>query len=395
MKKISILGSTGSIGTQTLEVVRNSDGEFEVAGLCCGKNIELLFEQVKEFRPRVIGISDEEKANEFIDRLKTELPDLDAEVYVGESAPTAVATIDDVRIVVGAMVGVSGLRPVIDAINCGKDIALANKETLVAGGDIVMPLAKEKGIKLLPVDSEHSAIWQCLWGQPEGSLDRILITASGGPFRGYTKDMLKDVTLEKALAHPTWKMGGKVTIDSSTMMNKGLEIIEASHLFSIGVDNIDVVVHPQSIIHSMIRLKDGSVLAQMGKPNMMMPIEVALYYPRRGPGFMEKFDPFAQGANTLNFEKCDTKVFGLLGLAYYAGRKKGLLPSVMNGANEVAVNAFLNGKIGYLDIERIVSGVMNEYEKTNSASKAGSLEDILNADKEARILASRLMETED
>ncbi|MBO7451945.1 MAG: 1-deoxy-D-xylulose-5-phosphate reductoisomerase [Clostridiales bacterium] len=390
MKTISILGSTGSIGTQTLEVIRNCGG-YKVAGLCCGRNVDLLFEQAKEFRPEVIGISDEDSAAKFIDRISYEIPDYDPEIFIGETAPSAIATIESVDVVLGAMVGVSGLKPVIDAIECGKDIALANKETLVAGGDIVMPLSRKKNIRILPVDSEHSAIWQCLWGQPEGSLDRILITASGGPFRGYTREMLGNVTLENALAHPTWKMGGKVTIDSSTMMNKGLEIIEASHLFDISVDNIDVVVHPQSVIHSMIRLKDGSVLAQMGKPNMMMPIEVALFYPDRGPGFMEKFDPFAQGMNELQFMKCDTNVFGLLELTYHAGRTKGLLPAVMNGANEVAVNAFLNNKIKYLDIEKIVSTVMNEYEKNNTSLKAGSLEDVLNADKEARRLAYEIM----
>ena len=292
-----------------MEVVRHSNGELKVLGLCCGKNVDLFFEQIKEFSPSVVGISDEDAAKVLVDRIDSELPDLDIEIYTGDAAPSAVATMDGVDIVVASMVGISGLRPVLDAIECGKDIALANKETLVAGGDVVMPLVRKKGVKLLPVDSEHSAIWQCLWGQPEGSLDRILITASGGPFRGYTRDMLRDVTLEKALNHPTWKMGGKVTIDSSTMMNKGLEILEASHLFGTDVDHIDVVVHPQSVIHSMIRLKDGSVLAQMGKPNMMMPIEVALYYPRRGPGFMEKFDPFAKGLCDLHFEKCDTSVF--------------------------------------------------------------------------------------
>lgn len=391
MKNISILGSTGSIGTQTLEVVRHSNGELKVLGLCCGKNVDLFFEQIKEFSPSVVGISDEDAAKVLVDRIDSELPDLDIEIYTGDAAPSAVATMDGVDIVVASMVGISGLRPVLDAIECGKDIALANKETLVAGGDVVMPLVRKKGVRLLPVDSEHSAIWQCLWGQPEGSLDRILITASGGPFRGYTRDMLKDVTLEKALNHPTWKMGGKVTIDSSTMMNKGLEILEASHLFGTDVDHIDVVVHPQSVIHSMIRLKDGSVLAQMGKPNMMMPIEVALYYPRRGPGFMEKFDPFAKGLCDLHFEKCDTSVFGLLELAYHAGRVKGVLPAVMNGANEVAVSAFLNGKIGYLDIEKTVSSVMNEYEKTNSDLRVNSLDDILEADKEARRLASKYM----
>lgn len=391
MKNISILGSTGSIGTQTLEVVRNSNGKFKVVGLSCGSNIDLLFEQIKEFRPLAVAVDDESKAASLSDRLSLELPELDVEVYTGANCNSAISTMGEADIVVGSMVGVAGLRPVYDAISCKKDIALANKETLVAGGDLVMPLAKEMGIRLLPVDSEHSAIWQCLWGQPEGSLDRILLTASGGPFRGFSRDMLSDITVEKALNHPTWKMGGKVTIDSSTMMNKGLEVIEASHLFGVDVDRIDVVVHPQSVIHSMIRTIDGSVLAQMGKPNMMMPIMVALNYPERGDGFMEKFDPFAAGLNNLTFEKCDTSVFGLLELAYHAGRVKGLLPTVMNGANEIAVDAFLNKKVGYLDIERIVSSVMNRFEKENGSTKLNSLDELFEADKWSRTAAKELL----
>lgn len=391
MKNISILGSTGSIGTQTLEVVRNSNEKFNVVGLSCGSNIDLLFEQIKEFKPLAVAVDDDSKASVLSERISSECPDLDVEIYTGENCNSAISTMSEADIIVGSMVGVAGLKPVYDAICCNKDIALANKETLVAGGDLVMPLVKEKGVNLLPVDSEHSAIWQCLWGQPEGSLDRILLTASGGPFRGYSKDMLENITVERALNHPTWKMGGKVTIDSSTMMNKGLEVIEASHLFNVDVDRIDVVVHPQSVIHSMIRTCDGSVLAQMGKPNMMMPIMVALNYPERGAGFMEEFDPFATGLNNLTFEKCDINVFGLLELAYHAGRTKGLLPTVMNGANEIAVDAFLNKKVSYLDIERIVSSVMNRFEKENSSVKLSSLDELFMADDWSRKAAKELL----
>jgi 1-deoxy-D-xylulose-5-phosphate reductoisomerase len=266
----------------------------------------------------------------------------------------------------------------------GKDIALANKETLVSGGDVIMPLVKEKGVALLPVDSEHCAIWQCLRGEKASNLDRILITASGGPFRGKSRDELVGMTAENALKHPTWKMGGKITIDSSTMMNKGLEIIEAHHLFGVSVDRIDVVVHPQSVIHSMVRFCDGSVMAQMGKPSMILPIMVALYYPDRGPRIIEEFDPFAKGLCNLTFEKCDTDVFGLVDLAYEAGRQGGLLPAVMNAANEVAVNAFLNGKIGFLDIEKTVKAVYDDY-SGKTLPESITIEDVLSYDREARI----------
>jgi len=271
----------------------------------------------------------------------------------------------------------------------GKDIALANKETLVAGGDIVMPLVKEKGVELLPVDSEHCAIWQCLWGEKKDNLDRILITASGGPFRGYSREDLESVTVERALKHPTWTMGGKITIDSSTMMNKGLEVIEASHLFGVDVDRIDVVVHPQSVIHSMIRLKDGSVLAQMGKPSMILPIMVALYYPDRGDRLLEEFDPFDPKCCNLTFEKCDTSVFGLLDLAYEAGRARGILPAVMNAANEAAVSAFLQGRIGFLDIEKTVRAVYARYEDKNNRDY--SVDDILCISREAMTVAKEYL----
>ena len=295
----------------------------------------------------------------------------------------------DADTVLGAIVGVAGLKPTYEAILKGKDSALANKETLVAGGDIIMPLVKKMGVELLPVDSEHCAIWQCLWGEKKENLDRILITASGGPFRGYSRDQLKDVTCENALNHPTWKMGGKITIDSSTMMNKGLEVIEASHLFGVEVDRVDVVVHPQSVIHSMIRLRDGSVLAQMGKPSMILPIMVALYYPDRGPRLLEEFDPFDPKCCNLTFEKCDTSVFGLLDLAYEAGRIKGFMPCVLNAANEAAVGAFLNGKIGFLDIEDTVRKVYEEFLPRNRSDN--DLDDILGISREAFVRAGELI----
>ncbi len=387
MKKICILGSTGSIGKQTLEVVRQNPDDFEVLGLTCSTNISLLFEQVKEFRPRVVAVEDETKAYSFKGMLR-DANIKSVEVITGVGCNSVVSTLDDVSMVVAAIVGVAGLEPVIDAIKKGKDIALANKETLVAGGDVVMPLVRTNGCKLLPVDSEHSAIWQCLWGENKQNLDRILLTASGGPFRRYTREQLGEVTAEKALNHPTWNMGGKITIDSATMMNKGLEVIEASHLFGLDVDRIDVVVHPQSVIHSMIRLNDGSVLAQMGKPSMILPIMVALFYPERHDGFLPKFDPFCDACN-LTFEKCDMEVFRLLQLAYEVGRVKGDMPAVMNAANEIAVRAFLEGRISFLDIEKVVYGTV--YKFSSNSNLTVSLDGILEADRNARRIAEEII----
>ena len=389
MRVLSVLGSTGSIGTQTLEVVRNNPSDFKAVALTCATNIDLLYEQIVEFKPLAVSVFDVEKASELKARLNKVHPEIKTEVYYGEEGDIVCATLPEADTVLGAIVGVAGLKPVYKAIEAGKDIALANKETLVAGGDLVMPLVKEKGVELLPVDSEHCAIWQCLWGEKKENLDRILITASGGPFRGYSRERLKNVTCEKALNHPTWKMGGKITIDSSTMMNKGLEVIEASHLFGIDVDRVDVVVHPQSVIHSMIRLRDGSVLAQMGKPSMILPIMVALYYPERGPRLLEEFDPFDSKCCNLTFEPCDSRVFGLLDLAYDAGRKKGLLPSVMNAANEAAVKAFLEGKMAFLDIENTVRKVYEEYEPRNT--KEFGIDDVLGASAEAFARAKELL----
>ena len=388
MRKLSILGSTGSIGKQTLEVARKAPSDFTVEALTCGSDIDTLFDQVKEFRPKVCSVVDEQKAIELEGRLKSE--GIDTEVLKGNEGNITVATLDSIDTVVGAIVGFAGLEPVYHGILSGKDIALANKETLVAGGDIIMPLIREKGVMMLPIDSEHSAIWQCLKGEKRADLDRILITASGGPFRGMTREQLEGVTLQDALHHPTWNMGGKITIDSATMMNKGLEIIEAHHLYGISCNKIDVVVHPQSIIHSMIRLKDGSVLAQMGKPSMVLPIEVALYYPERGPSIVTEFDPFADGMSNLTFEPCDTEVFRLVKLAYKTGDKGGLYPTVMNAANEAAVMSYLAGKIRFLDIERTV---FETVEKMDPFIRNASLtiETIEQTDRDARIFAGEII----
>ena len=390
MRKLSVLGSTGSIGTQTLEVVRKAPDQFKVIGLSCGRSVDMLASQIIEFEPQAASVADDKAAASLKEILSAKGYKGKTEIMSGPDAASDIATLDDADTVLGAIVGVAGLKPTYDAIMKGKDIALANKETLVAGGDVIMPLVKEKGVDLLPVDSEHCAIWQCLWGEKRQDLDRILITASGGPFRGWSREQLEEVTVEKALAHPTWKMGGKITIDSSTMMNKGLEVIEAGHLFGVSVDNVDVVVHPQSVIHSMIRMKDGSVLAQMGKPSMILPIMVALYYPERGPRILDEFDPFDPSCSNLTFEKCDTGVFRLLALAYSAGRTGGLLPDVMNAANEAAVNAFLSGRLSYLDIERIVYTVCERFESTSQKSDI-SIDTILEADKDARKIAEELI----
>lgn len=388
MRKLSILGSTGSIGRQTLEVARKAPEDFTVEALTCDSDIETLYEQIVEFRPRVCSVVREDKAKELSGRLKS--AGIDTEVLSGREGNITVATLDSIDTIVGAIVGFAGLEPVYHAVLKGKDIALANKETLVAGGDIIMPLIREKGVMMLPIDSEHSAIWQCLKGEKREDLDRILITASGGPFRGMSRQQLESVTVQDALHHPTWNMGGKITIDSATMMNKGLEIIEAHHLYGIECSRIDVVVHPQSVIHSMIRLKDGSVLAQMGKPSMVLPIEVALYYPDRGPSIVKEFDPFEAATSNLTFEACDTEVFRLVKLAYETGDKGGLYPTVMNAANESAVRAYLDGKIKFLDIERTVFETVEKMDP-DIRNMNLTIETIAQTDKDARIYADELI----
>ncbi|MBQ5967218.1 MAG: 1-deoxy-D-xylulose-5-phosphate reductoisomerase [Clostridiales bacterium] len=386
MKRLCILGSTGSIGTQTLQVVRHFPEEFKIESLTCGFNIELLLEQIQEFHPSCVSVATKERK----ETLKRMLPrDSKVKVFCGEDGHSHCATLPKVDCVVAAMVGMKGLAPVVAAIHAGKEIELANKETLVAGGSIVMPLVKQKNVSLRPVDSEHSAIWQCLMGQPEGSLKKILLTASGGPFRGYSRDQLEKVTLDAALDHPTWNMGGKITIDSATMMNKGLEVIEASWLFDCPVDRIDIVVHPQSIVHSMVELNDGSVLAQMGFPNMMMPIQVALFYPKRSLGICRPFSPFDEQSRTLTFEPCDRSVFRLVDMAYHAALVGGTLPAAMNAANEVIVADFLAGKASFLDIERTVSKVMERHER-DGVTQNPSLAEIFAVDEWARMITEEI-----
>jgi 1-deoxy-D-xylulose-5-phosphate reductoisomerase len=356
-ESVVILGSTGSIGTQTLDVCAHLG--IRVAALAAGSNIDLLERQVRRCRPQLVSVAAAADAAE----LQRRLADLRPAVTVlhGAAGNDAVATLPGNHRVVAAMVGVAGLAPVLAAIRTGKSIALANKETLVAGGSLVMPLLRQHGCRIYPVDSEHSAIWQCLAGSPPGSLRRILLTASGGAFRGRTLDDLRQVTREQALRHPTWQMGGKITIDSATLMNKGLEVIEASWLFDCPVDQIDVVVHPQSIIHSMVEFTDGSVLAQMGFPDMKLPIQLALTWPERLPGTQRRFDPFAAQAATLTFEPPDRRTFRLLDLAYEAGRRGGTLPVVLNAANEAAVELFLAGRIGFTEIAERVETCLDRH----------------------------------
>lgn len=355
MKKIAILGSTGSIGTQTLDVVRNNK-DLEVVALVAGSNIDLMEKQIAEFHPRMVSIWEEEKARELKKRLK----DTTVEVLCGMEGMTACATVSDVEIVVAAVVGMIGITPTIAAIKAGKDIALANKETLVTAGHIIMPLVEEYGVHLLPVDSEHSAIFQSLQGEERNSISKILLTASGGPFRGKKKEQLRDIQVEDALKHPNWAMGRKITIDSSTMVNKGLEVMEAKWLFDVDIDNIQVVVQPQSVIHSMVEYEDGAVIAQLGTPDMRLPIQYALYYPERRPLPGDRLDFTKLGH--LDFMEPDMETFSGLKLAYEVGRKGGSMPTVYNAANEKAVAKFLNREIGYLDIIEVIDYALSKHQ---------------------------------
>ncbi len=371
MKKIAILGSTGSIGTQTLEVVRENR-DIEVTALAAGSNIKLLEEQIREFHPMLVAVWSEEKAKE----LKENIKDLDVKVVSGMEGLIEVAICKDTSILVTAIVGMIGIRPTIAAIEAGKDIALANKETLVTAGHLIMPLAREKKVRILPVDSEHSAIFQSLQGGQEKSIQKILLTASGGPFRGKKLHELKDIQVEDALKHPNWEMGRKITIDSSTMVNKGLEVIEAKWLFDVDVDDVQVVVQPQSVIHSMVEYNDGAVIAQLGTPDMKLPIQYALYYPERRylPG--ERLDFWK--ISKLTFEQPDMETFYGLKLAYEAGRRGGSLPTVMNAANERAVSMFLERRIAYLDIPGIIKECMDAHKNIPNPT----LEEILRAEQE-------------
>ncbi|MCD8248854.1 MAG: 1-deoxy-D-xylulose-5-phosphate reductoisomerase [Lachnospiraceae bacterium] len=369
MKKIAILGSTGSIGTQTLEVVRNN-GDIEVTALAAGSNVDRMEAQIREFRPKLAAMWTQEKAKE----LKGRVADLPVRIVSGMDGLLEIATEPEAEILVTAIVGMIGIRPTIAAMEAGKDIALANKETLVTAGHLIMPLAKERGVRILPVDSEHSAIFQCLNGENRAQIKKILLTASGGPFRGRRKEELKNVQVEDALKHPNWSMGRKITIDSATLVNKGLEMMEARWLFGVEPKDIQIVVQPKSIIHSMVEFDDGAVIAQLGTPDMKLPIQYALYYPERRhlPG--ERLDFWTLGQ--ITFEKPDMESFPGLKLAFDAAAVGGTMPTVYNAANERAVAKFLARKIGFLDIPMIIGECM----AAHKAKSAPTVEEILDVE---------------
>lgn len=370
MKKIAILGSTGSIGTQTLEVARYYHEDIQVTALAAGSNITLLEQQIREFHPSLVAVWKEENAA----KLRTQVADSSVKVVSGMEGLLDVATQAESEILVTAIVGMIGIQPTIAAIKAGKDIALANKETLVTAGHIIMPLAKQCHVDILPVDSEHSAIFQCLNGESHGAVDKILLTASGGPFRGKNEEFLSHVQVEDALKHPNWSMGHKITIDSASMVNKGLEVMEAKWLFDVEIEDVEVVVQPQSVIHSMVQFQDGAVIAQLGTPDMKLPIQYALFYPERRylPGKRLDF-----GALTsIQFEKPDMQVFRGLAMAYQVGKEGGSLPTVFNAANEYAVARFLERRIQFLDIYQMIEMCVDAHKKIENPS----VEEILEAE---------------
>ena len=355
MKKIAILGSTGSIGTQTLDVVR-ANGDIEVLGISAGRNVKMLEEQAREFHPKLIAVWDENAAKDLAVRLQ----DMDVKIVSGMDGLLELARMPETDILVTAVVGMIGIRPTMEGIKAGKDIALANKETLVTAGHLIIPMAKEYGVQILPVDSEHSAIFQALHGEKREQVEKLLITASGGPFRGRKRDELKNVTLADTLKHPNWVMGQKITVDSATLVNKGLEVMEAKWLFDVDLDHIQVVVQPKSIIHSMVEFKDGAVMAQLGTPEMRLPIQYALYYPERRYLEGERLD--FHKLKEITFEDPDMETFLGLPMAMDAARAGGSMPTVFNAANELAVKKFLQEKIGFLDIYEIIGQSMDRHQ---------------------------------
>ena len=355
MKKIAILGSTGSIGTQTLDVVR-ANGDIEVLGISAGRNVKMLEEQAREFHPKLIAVWDENAAKDLAVRLQ----DMDVKIVSGMDGLLELARMPETDILVTAVVGMIGIRPTMEGIKAGKDIALANKETLVTAGHLIIPMAKEYGVQILPVDSEHSAIFQALHGEKREQVEKLLITASGGPFRGRKRDELKNVTLADTLKHPNWVMGQKITVDSATLVNKGLEVMEAKWLFDVDLDHIQVVVQPKSIIHSMVEFKDGAVMAQLGTPDMRLPIQYALYYPERRYLEGERLD--FHKLKEITFEDPDMETFLGLPMAMDAAMAGGSMPTVFNAANELAVKKFLQEKIGFLDIYEIIGQSMDRHQ---------------------------------
>ncbi|MGF2038783.1 MAG: 1-deoxy-D-xylulose-5-phosphate reductoisomerase [Nostoc sp. CmiVER01] len=390
MKAITLVGSTGSIGTQTLDIVTQYPDQFRIVGLAAGNNVEMLAAQIRQFRPEIAAICSEDK----LPALKEAIIDLDPQpiLLAGEAGVIEVARYGDAQTVVTGIVGCAGLLPTIAAIEAGKDIALANKETLIAGAPVVLPLVEKHGVKLLPADSEHSAIFQCLQGVPKGGLRKILLTASGGAFRDWDVEKLADVTVADALKHPNWSMGRKITVDSATLMNKGLEVIEAHFLFGLDYDNIEIVIHPQSIIHSLIELQDTSVLAQLGWPDMRLPLLYALSWPDRIYTNWERLDLVKAG--NLTFREPDHQKYPCMQLAYAVGKAGGSMPAVLNAANEQAVALFLSEKIRFLDIPRCIEWVCDRHQNDNRSNP--SLDDILTADKWARqevLAATEKLET--
>jgi 1-deoxy-D-xylulose-5-phosphate reductoisomerase len=384
MKKIAILGSTGSIGIQTLEVAREHKDEIKVVSLVAHSNIDLLEQQIREFMPELVCVYDENKAKQLRENIK----DLQVPVETGMDGIIACASLSSADTVVAALVGMIGILPTIEAIKAGKNIALANKETLVTAGHLIMPLCKEKGVKLLPVDSEHSAIFQALNGESKKNIHKIILTASGGPFRGLNISSLKNITPQDALKHPNWSMGNKITIDSATLINKALEVMEAAWLFGVPISQVQVLVHPQSIIHSMVEYLDGSVIAQMGLPDMRLPIQYALFYPdRKEMKLGERLD--LTKINQLTFEEADMETFYGLKLGLEAGKLGGSMPTVFNAANEWAVARFLEGKIGFLDIPKLISKAMENHIIITSPS----LNEILNTEQETYDFIEGIVDT--
>ena len=381
MKHLSILGSTGSIGTQTLEIIRQFPEEFKVVGLTTNKNSDLLLKQIKEFKPKAVAIMDNSKVDDLLNFSS-------CQVYSGMEGLNKIAALSEADTVVNSLVGSVGIEPTYNAIKSKKNIALANKETLVAAGSAIMDEVKRNNVKLMPIDSEHSAIFQCLNGESIKEVNKITITCSGGPFKNHTKKQLENVTSADALNHPTWSMGAKITIDSATLMNKGFEVIEAHWLYGIDYDRIKVVIHPQSIIHSLVEFADKSVIAQLGLPDMKIPIQYALSYPKRFPNNSTNLD--LAKIKALEFREPDFEMFPCLKYAYEAGSANGTLPAVMNAANEAAVWAFLDSKIRFLDIQRLIRKMMGEHTST----KNPSLKEILDTDKKTREETKKIIEEE-
>lgn len=376
VKNISILGVTGSIGTQALDIIRDKENKINLIGVTAHRNFQGLVDIIEEFSPKYIGVTDEKCYKDIVEYC--EKKNKHTNLFFGEEALEKIATLEEVDTVLTSVVGIAGLKPTIKAIEAKKNIALANKETLVVAGDIVMSKAKENGVKILPVDSEHGAVFQCIQGNERKDISKIILTASGGPFRGKTRDDLKEITPEEALKHPKWNMGRKISIDSSTLVNKGLEVIEAHFLFGIDYNDIEVIVHPQSIVHSMVEYKDGSIIAQLGSTDMRLPIQYALSYPERREAIADKLD--FKTISKLTFEEPDINTFRCLELAFKSGKLGGNMPAIYNGANEIAVELFLDEKIKYLQIEEIIEDAMNKFPHV----KNPDLQQVLDIDNQVR-----------